>query len=68
MEFRSAEAIPAALGRDRKKLGGSEIHVSMLWRSTLFVTNFPRDMDDGALRKLLSDVSCSPDIRTINLR
>ena len=28
----------------------------MLWRSTLFVTNFPRDMDDDGMRKLFSQV------------
>ncbi len=57
VEFRQVEAVPAALARDRKKLDGREVSVSMLWRSTLFVTNFSRDSDDAALRQLFSQVS-----------
>ena len=50
------EAVPAALARDRKKLDGNEVSVSMLWRSTLFVTNFSRDTDAPRLRQLFSQV------------
>jgi hypothetical protein len=57
VEFRRVESIPAALARDRKKVDSSEISVSMLWRSTLFITNMARDMDDEALRSHLSQVS-----------
>jgi RNA recognition motif-containing protein len=57
VEFRRAESIPAALARDRRKIDGQEISVSMLWRSTLFITNIPRGTDDPELRKLLSPVS-----------
>ncbi|RXK40070.1 hypothetical protein M231_02710 [Tremella mesenterica] len=54
VEFRDVDSIPDALTRDRKKLAGNEVAVSMLWRSTLFITNFPRSMDDAGIRQLLS--------------
>ncbi|WWD18688.1 hypothetical protein CI109_103142 [Kwoniella shandongensis] len=52
VEFKLAEAIPLVLAKDHRKLDGNEISISMLWRSTLFVTNFPREMDDEAIRRL----------------
>ncbi|KAL1413103.1 Splicing factor [Vanrija albida] len=52
VEFQFADDVPAALAKDRKKFDGHELHVAMLWRSTLFVTNFPADSDDASLRKL----------------
>ncbi|OCF40172.1 hypothetical protein I317_05996 [Kwoniella heveanensis CBS 569] len=52
VEFSRADAIPSALAKDRKKFDGQEIYISMLWRSTLFVTNFARDADDATLRQL----------------
>ncbi|KAK4688382.1 squamous cell carcinoma antigen recognized by T-cells 3, partial [Tremellales sp. Uapishka_1] len=54
VEFRSAEAIPVAITRDMKRIDGQEVAVSMLWRSTLFVANFPKDMDDAGIRALIS--------------
>jgi len=56
LEFRFADAVARALARDGKKLAGRTIHVSMLWRSTLFVTNFPRHIDEAALRDMFSQV------------
>ncbi|WOO76790.1 putative RNA-binding protein [Vanrija pseudolonga] len=52
VEFQFADDVPAALDKDRKKIDGHEVHVAMLWRSTLFVTNFPANSDDASLRKL----------------
>ncbi|ODO10809.1 hypothetical protein I350_01407 [Cryptococcus amylolentus CBS 6273] len=52
VEFKFADAIPRVLEKDQKKYEGSPVSVSMLWRSTLFVTNFPREMDDEGIRKL----------------
>ncbi|KAL7420568.1 Splicing factor [Cryptotrichosporon argae] len=52
VEFRFVDAVPLALDRNGKKLDGHELGVAMLWRSTLFVTNFPRDMDDDGIRAL----------------
>lgn len=56
VEFQSAESVPAALDMDHKKLDSSDIRVTMLWRSTLFVTNFSKDTDDAGIRKLFSQV------------
>jgi hypothetical protein len=56
VEYQSADAIPTVLEKDRRRFDGAEIHVSMLWRSTLFVTNFPPTADDAALRTLFSQV------------
>jgi RNA recognition motif-containing protein len=56
LEFRAVESVASALAKDRRKLDGQEISVTMLWRSTLFVTNFPRELDDDAVRKLFSNV------------
>ncbi|EAL22747.1 hypothetical protein CNBB1950 [Cryptococcus deneoformans B-3501A] len=52
VEFKKAEAIPDVLEKDKKKFEGTPVSISMLWRSTLFVTNFPREMDDGGIRNL----------------
>lgn len=57
VEFRHVDAIPPALARDRKKLDGHEVSVSMLWRSTLFVTNFDKNVDDEQVRELFGQVS-----------
>lgn len=56
VEFKKAEAIPDVLEKDKKKFEGTPVSISMLWRSTLFVTNFPREMDDGGIRNLLEQV------------
>lgn len=56
VEFRFADAVPTALARDGKKLGGQVVAITMLWRSTLFVTNFPRDTDDAAMRQMFGQV------------
>ena len=52
VEFRVARSVPKALEKDRKRMEGREVHVSMLWRSTLYVTNFDKDMDDTKMRSL----------------
>jgi len=50
------ESVAPALAKDRRKLDGQEISVTMLWRSTLFITNFPRELDDVAIRTLFANV------------
>jgi hypothetical protein len=57
LEFRFADAVPRALEKDGKKMAGRLINVSMFWRSTLFVTNFPRHMDDAAMRQMFGQAS-----------
>nr|XP_018262120.1 uncharacterized protein I303_05135 [Kwoniella dejecticola CBS 10117]OBR84278.1 hypothetical protein I303_05135 [Kwoniella dejecticola CBS 10117] len=54
VEFSSVEAVPSALQKDRRKVDGHEASISMLWRSTLFVTNFSQEIDDATLRQLFS--------------
>ena len=39
----------------------------MLWRSTLFITNFPREMDDAAIKYLFGNV-CLTDTRRVLTR
>ena len=68
VEFRFADAVPAALARDGKKLGGQVVAISMLWRSTLFVTNFPRDTDDAAMRQMFGQVGLRSCHRLISVR
>lgn len=57
VEFESSEPVTIALARDRKKLDSHVIRVSMLWRCTLFVTNFPRSADNDNLKQLFGQVS-----------
>jgi hypothetical protein len=59
VEFRRADAIPAALARDRKKIDSAQVSVSMLWRSTLFITNFDKEFDDAKARELFGRVSAT---------
>ncbi|ORY30589.1 hypothetical protein BCR39DRAFT_529041 [Naematelia encephala] len=54
VEFQRVDSVPTALAKDRKKLQGHEIGITMLWRSNLYVTNFPQSMDDEGLRALFS--------------
>lgn len=56
VEFKFADAVPAALAKNGRRVEGQPISVAMLWRATLFVTNFPREMDDPAIRQLFSQV------------
>ena len=56
VEFRFADDVPGALALDQKGLDGSVLSITMLWRSTLFVTNFPKSMDDEGIRNLFSQV------------
>ena len=57
VEFKYVDAVPRALELDQQKLNKAKVHISMLWRSTLFVTNFPRETDDAAMRQMFSQVS-----------
>ncbi|WVQ65310.1 uncharacterized protein L199_003486 [Kwoniella botswanensis] len=63
VEFTDVDAVPHALQKDRRKIDDAVISVSMLWRSTLFVTNFAPEMDDAALRQLFGQVSCILEFR-----
>lgn len=56
IEFKSTDSVPDALAKDGKKIDGNTVSVSMLWRSTLWVTNFSPQMDDAALRTMFGNV------------
>jgi hypothetical protein len=51
------DMVPAALTRDKKKINEVEIEVSVAWKSTLYVTNFPENSDDASIRELFGKVS-----------
>jgi hypothetical protein len=57
LEFQTVDSVPAALAKDRRKIGDQEISVTMLWRSTLFITNFAPQTDDKQIRQLFGNVS-----------
>jgi hypothetical protein len=65
IEFRAVESVSAALAKDRRKFDGHEITVTMLWRSTLFVTNFPREMDQKAVKSLFQNVRLACVIKSL---
>lgn len=56
VEFMDRESIPAALTKDKKRVLGAEVTVSLSHQSTLFVTNFQEGMDDAKIRSLFEKV------------
>jgi hypothetical protein len=53
------DSVPAALTKDKKRIGDHEVDVVLLWRATLFVTNFPPASDDEYMRKIFAPVCSS---------
>ncbi|KIL67874.1 hypothetical protein M378DRAFT_159079 [Amanita muscaria Koide BX008] len=52
VEFNERASVPAALTKDKKRVGGQEVAVHLAWKSTLYVTNFPESYDDAAVREV----------------
>ncbi|PWN24006.1 hypothetical protein BCV69DRAFT_302620 [Microstroma glucosiphilum] len=52
VEFMDRSSVPAARTKDKKRMRGQEISVSLGWECTLYVTNFPEEMDDAAMKEL----------------
>ena len=50
------ESVLPALTKDKKRVHGQEIVVSVAWRSTLYVTNFKEGMGDIQIREIFSKV------------
>ena len=48
--------MPAALTKDKKRVHDHEISVHLAWESTLYVTNYPENVDDDSVRKLFAQV------------
>ncbi|VDB84644.1 unnamed protein product [Peniophora sp. CBMAI 1063] len=51
VEFVDSSSVPAALTKDKKRIDGVEVAVHLAWQSTLYVTNFPENIDDAAIRE-----------------
>lgn len=56
VEFQNREDVPTGLTKDKKRIDGQEISVSLAWQSTLYVTNFADSVDDAWVRQLFSQV------------
>jgi hypothetical protein len=52
----SQSSVLPAQTKDKKMLDGVEVAVSLAWRSTLYVTNFPEDANDEWIRSKFSPV------------
>lgn len=50
VEFTDRDGANAARTRDWKKVRGSQVHVTLSYLCTLYVTNFPPDASDEAIR------------------
>lgn len=51
VEFSDRSAVPAAKTKDKKKLNGMQISISLGWECTLFVTNFSEAWTDAEVRR-----------------
>ncbi|KZT27355.1 hypothetical protein NEOLEDRAFT_1060705 [Neolentinus lepideus HHB14362 ss-1] len=63
VEFSERDSVPAALTKDKKRIRGEEIAVNMAWQSTLYVTNFPENVDDAFIRNLFGKYGQVFDVR-----
>lgn len=63
VEFEERSSIPAARTRDRKRVCGAEVRVSLGRECTLYVTNFPEEYTYEALRDLFAPHGAVYDIR-----
>lgn len=52
VEFETEEDVKAAKTRSGKELGGREVNIQSGTGSTLYVTNYPAEYDDGLIRRL----------------
>ena len=52
VEFETPEDVSTARVRNGKDLNGHEVHIQSSSRSTLYVTNYPPEFDEPAVRKL----------------
>lgn len=63
VEFMDRSSIASARTKDRKKVRGQEVSVSLGWECTLYVTNFPETMDDTGIRALFGQYGPIYDVR-----
>ncbi|KAA1112945.1 Splicing factor [Puccinia graminis f. sp. tritici] len=63
VEFEDRASVLPAQTKDKKLLDGVEVAVSLAWRSTLYVTNFPEDANDEWIRSKFSQFGSIFDVR-----
>lgn len=63
VEFTDRDAASSALTRTLKRVRDFEVHVSMSFQCTLYVTNFPPDSDDTAMRERFGKYGSVFDVR-----
>ncbi|CAO1613556.1 unnamed protein product [Jaminaea pallidilutea] len=63
VEFMDRASIPAARTKDKKRVRGLEVAVSLGWQCTLYVTNFPASFDDAAIRQLFGNYGLIYNVR-----
>ncbi|EHS64663.1 uncharacterized protein PGTG_21014 [Puccinia graminis f. sp. tritici CRL 75-36-700-3] len=63
VEFEDRASVLPAQTKDKKMLDGVEVAVSLAWRSTLYVTNFPEDANDEWIRSKFSQFGSIFDVR-----
>lgn len=63
VEFEDRASVLPAQTKDKKLLHGVEVAVSLAWRSTLYVTNFPEDANDEWIRSKFSPFGSILDVR-----
>ncbi|KNZ44313.1 hypothetical protein VP01_929g5 [Puccinia sorghi] len=63
VEFEDRASVLPAQTKDKKTLDGVEVAVSLAWRSTLYVTNFPQDANDEWIRSKFSPFGTIFDVR-----
>lgn len=63
VEFSERDSVLPALTKDKKRLKGQEISVHLAWKSTLYITNFPENVDDEFIRNLFGKYGTVFDVR-----
>ncbi|MBW0463715.1 hypothetical protein O181_003430 [Austropuccinia psidii MF-1] len=63
VEFADRNSVLPAQTKDKKKLDGNEVEVTLAWRSTLYLTNFPEDANDLWIRNKFSPYGKIVDVR-----
>ncbi|EGG01898.1 uncharacterized protein MELLADRAFT_91734 [Melampsora larici-populina 98AG31] len=63
VEFMEKESVLPAQTKDKKQLLDVEVSVTLAWRSTLYVTNFPEDATDEWIRSKFGEFGKIFDVR-----
>lgn len=63
IEFQEKESVLPAQTKDKKQLLDVEVSVTLAWRSTLYVTNFPEDATDEWIRPKFGEFGKIFDVR-----